>query len=207
MIACSCDRRRFCQALLPLGVTACLGLRVRGLLAETVQEGTQEAPEHKFDQPMPRPLTYRERFELAYASHFIPFLNILEEQIGREDVIESLKQLALQEAEEYARYVVREMGNDISVFKRLYHPSVPQANSIMTIEVTEDSESAYGIKISECLWAEVFQAAGAADLGYYAVCYGDVPFAGFVNPDIDLELSRTIMEGNSCCNLRYYYKS
>ena len=72
-------------------------------MAKTNSNSTEP---HKFDQPMRRLLTYRERFELEYASHLIPYLRILEQEIGRENVIATLRKLALQEAEEYAHYVV-----------------------------------------------------------------------------------------------------
>lgn len=162
---------------------------------------------HKFDQPMTRPLTYRERFRLEYASHFIPFLKLLEQEIGREPVIQSLQQLALQEAEEYARYIVQTKGkNDLSVFKENYGPTTPGISDVLTIEVTEESDTVYEIKISECLWASVFRENDAAHLGYAAVCCGDAPFARFVNPHIDLDLDGTIMEGKPSCRLRYYVK-
>jgi hypothetical protein len=162
---------------------------------------------HKFDLPMKVPLTYRKRFELEYASHFIPYLELLEKEISREKVIESLHKLALHEAEEYAEYVVKTKGkNDLSVFKEDYSPTTPGMSDILTIEVLEDTEEAYGIKITECLWAEVFRNAGVADYGYAAVCYGDVPFARCINPKIDLDLEGTIMEGKPFCRLRYFIK-
>ena len=172
---------------------------------EKVQE--PQTTQHKFDQLMKRPLTYRERFELEYASHFIPYLKLLDKEIGHEQVIKSLQKLALQEAEEYAEHVVRTKGkNDLSVFKEDYSPTTPGISDMLTIAVMEDTEEAYGIKITECLWAEVFRQAGAADFGYAAVCYGDVPFAHFVNPQIDLDLEGTIMEGKPFCMLRYFLK-
>ena len=162
---------------------------------------------HKFDQSTSRPLTYRERFELEYASHFIPYLKILEQEIGREKVIETLHKLALQEAEEYAHYVVEAKGkNDLSVFKEDYSPTTPGIKEILTIEVMEDTETAYEIKITECLWAEVFRNAGAAEYGYAAVCSGDVPFARCINSQIALDLEETIMEGKPFCKLRYFRK-
>ena len=162
---------------------------------------------HKFDKPTSRPLTYRERFELEYASHFIPYLKILEKEIGREKVIETLRKLAFQEAEDYAQYVVKAKGkDDLSVFKEDYSPDAPGFKEVMTIEVLENTEEAYEIKISECLWAEVFRKTGAADYGHAAVCSGDVPFTHCVNSQIDLDLDGTIMEGKPFCTLRYFYK-
>lgn len=172
---------------------------------EKVQD-PQAAP-HKFDKPMGRPLTYRERFELEYASHFIPYLKLLEKEIGHERVIQSLQKLALHEAREYAEHVVKTKGkNDLSVFKEDYGPATPGMSDILSIEVTENTDEAYEIKITECLWAEIFRKAGIADFGHAAVCYGDVPFARFINPQIDLNLDGTIMEGKPFCKLRYFIK-
>lgn len=163
--------------------------------------------QHKFDRLMKRPLTYRERFELEYASHLIPYLKLLEKEVGHEQVIRSLQKLALQEAEEYAEHVVRTKGkNDLSVFKEDYSPTTPGISDILTIEVIEDTEEAYEIKITECLWAEVFRKAGVPDYGYAAVCYGDIPFAHFISSQIDLNLEGTIMEGKPFCMLRYFVK-
>ena len=166
-----------------------------------------QATQHKFDQPMRRPLTYRERFELEYVSHFIPYLKLLEQGMDRESIIETLHKLALHEAEDYARAVVEARGkNDLTIFKEDYSPTTPGMKEILTIEVLEDTEEAYGIKITECLWAEVFRKAGVADYGHAAVCYGDVPFARFINSQIVLELEGTIMEGKPFCMLRYFVK-
>jgi len=167
----------------------------------------QEEKTHKFDKPMSRPLTYRERFEIEYGAHFIPFLKILAQEIGREKVIENLFKLSAQEAEEYAAYVVKAKGkNDLSVFKEDYNPTAPGFSDIMTIDVTEDTDSVYEIKITECLWAEIFRKADAAEFGYAAVCAGDVPYARCINENIDLELEGTIMEGKPFCSLRYFVK-
>jgi hypothetical protein len=162
---------------------------------------------HKFDQPMNHPLTHRVRFELEYASHFIPYIKILVKELGQEWVIRTLQKLALQEAEGYAEQMVRLKGkNDLSVFKEEFNPSSPGIRDVLAVEVVEDTEEAYGIKITECLWAEVFRKAGMADYGYAAVCFGDVPFARCVNSNIDLSLEGTIMEGKPFCMLRYFIK-
>ena len=156
---------------------------------------------------MKRALTWRERFEAEYAVHFIPYLRILEKEIGREKVIDSLKELALHAAEEGAKAFIKARGkNDLSLFK-YYSPTTAGIKDVLTIEVVEDTDKAYGIKITECLWAKVFREADASDYGYATVCFGDVPFARFVNPQIDLDLKGTIMEGKSLCALRYYVKA
>ncbi|HTX79155.1 MAG TPA: L-2-amino-thiazoline-4-carboxylic acid hydrolase [Longilinea sp.] len=166
-----------------------------------VQNSSSES--HKFDNLMKQPLTFREYFGVEFTSQFIPYLRLLEKEIGHDKVIQSLQQLSIQEAEEYAREVTEARGkNDLSIFKENYNPSTPT----LTLEVLEDTEDVYCIQITECLWADCFRQANAADLGLAAVCSGDAPFARFVNPQIDLDIEGTLMEGKPYCKLRYYVK-
>jgi hypothetical protein len=130
----------------------------------------------------------------------------LEKAIGHEQVIKSLQELAYHEAKEYAEHIVKAKGeNDLSFFKEIYNPSDPILKDILTMEVVEDTEETYVVNVTECLWAEVFRKAGAADYGYAAVC-SDVLFTSLVNPQIGLDLEGTIMEEKPCCLHRYYIK-
>lgn len=83
----------------------------------------------------------------------------------------------------------------------------PNTNEILSIEVLEDTDKVYEIKITECIWAKVFRDAGAAEYGLAAVCAGDALFARFISPNIDCDLTGTCMEGKPFCILRYYLKS
>jgi hypothetical protein len=169
-----------------------------------------QASRHKFDQPMRCPLTHRERVELEYAAHFIPFLKILEKSIGREKVIESLQELAYHETKAIAESDVKARGkNDLSFFKEIYSPTDPENQGlfdILTLELGESTEEVFEVRVTECLLAEVFRKAGAADYGYVAVC-ADVLYTRFVNPQIGLDLKGTIMQGDSCCMHRFYVKT
>ena len=162
---------------------------------------------HKFDQPIKCPLTRRQMIELEYASHFIPYLKILERMVGRDKVIESLQELAYQETKGFAEKIVREKGkNDLSFFKEIYDPANSENQElldILTWEVGKSTEEIFEVKVTECLIAEVFLKAGVGDYGYAAVC-SDVLFTKLVNPQIGLDLEGTMMQGSSCCMHRYY---
>jgi hypothetical protein len=80
-------------------------------------------------------------------------------------------------------------------------------NDMLSMEVLEDTDKVWCIKITECLWATTFQEAKAAEVGYAAVCQGDGMFPRAVNPDLDLDLTGTIMEGKPFCILRYHAKA
>jgi hypothetical protein len=201
------NRRDFIKWVVPACFGAYIGMRSLSVFAQTKQEENLQDDKHKFDRQMKQPLTWKQYFEAEYVSHFIPYLKILGKEIGKEKVISSLKKLAIQEAEQFAKDFVEAKGrNDLSVFK-YYGPDTPGIKNMLTVEVIEDTENAYEIKITECLWAKVFRDADAVDYGYAAVCSGDVPFAQLVNPNIYLDLKGTIMQGKSTCYLRYYVKS
>lgn len=165
--------------------------------------------QHKYDQPIRCPLTHRQRIELEYASHFIPYLKILEKLIGRDKVIESLQELAYQETKEIAEELVKAKGkNDLSFFKEIYDPADPENQDLLDIlswEVGRSTDEIFEVKVTECLLAEVFLKAGVGDYGFAAVC-SDVLFTKLVNPQIALDLEGTMMQGKSCCMHRFYVR-
>ena len=164
------------------------------------------ATPHKFDQPMKSPLTCRERVELEYTSQFIPYLKTLEKKIGHEQVIKSLQEYAFQGVNEFAEHIVEVAGkNDLSVIKEIYSPANPNLRDTLTMEVIESTEETYIVNVTECLLAEIFRKAGAADYGYASVCC-DILFTRLVNPEIGLDLEGTIMEGEPSCMHRWYIK-
>ncbi len=171
---------------------------------ETTQN--QRETRHKFDQPLKRPLTYRERVELQYASNFIPFLKVLEKVIGHEQVLQCLQEYAFQVAAAEAEEVVKAAGkNDLSLFKDLYSPADPVTNEVLIWEVLESTEETFVVNVTECLLAEVFRKAGAAEYGCAAICC-DVLFTRLVNPQIGLDLEGTLMEGYPSCLHRWYVR-
>ena len=160
----------------------------------------------EFDQPLKHLLTYRERTELQYASHFIPYLKFLEQSIGRELVIQSLQEFAYQGVKAFAEEIVKAAGkNDLSVIKEIFSPANPNLRDTLTMEVLESTEDTYVVNVTECLLAEVFRQAGAADYGYAYLCC-DVVLTRLVNPQIELNLDGTIMEEKPCCLHRWFVK-
>ena len=165
-----------------------------------------QATPHRFDQAMPSPLTFRQHVELEYASQFIPFLKHLEKTLGRDRVIELLREFAFHGVQQFADEIVKTKGkNDLSVFKEIFSPANPGLWNILTIQVIESTEKIFAIRVTECLLAQVFRQAGVAELGSTALCC-DALFTRFVNPQIGLDLDGTLMEGKSCCTYRWYLK-
>ena len=162
--------------------------------------------QHRFDQILKPPLTCRERVKLEYASVLIPYLKTLEKMIGREKVLESLQVYACQGVREFAAEVVKTKGkNDLSVFKEIFSPDNTNLWDVLTVEVVESTEETFKINVKECLLAEVFRKADAAEYGSALLC-NDVLFTRLVNPEIELNLEKTLMQGAECCSYTWFYK-
>jgi hypothetical protein len=75
--------------------------------------------------------------------------------------------------------------------------------NVLTFQIIEDTPSAFETKVTECLWAKTYREANAGDLGYILSCYGDYASAEGFNPKMRMIRTKTLMQGNDCCNQRY----
>lgn len=69
--------------------------------------------------------------------------------------------------------------------------------------VTEQSQDAFEMDVTECKYAEFYKELGEPELGFLLVCSADFPMAGGFGPDITLTRTQTIMQGASHCDFRY----
>lgn len=69
-------------------------------------------------------------------------------------------------------------------------------------EKLEDGEERQAYRYTRCLWADVFRAQGAEDLGLW-ICRSDGPVAAAFNPRIRFQRTQTLMEGDECCDHVY----
>lgn len=66
----------------------------------------------------------------------------------------------------------------------------------------EDTPQAFEVKITECLWAKTYRDFNAADLGYILSCYPDYASTKAFNPKMRMIQTKTLMQGDDCCNHR-----
>jgi len=203
------DRRSFFGRTVPACAAGCLALQARTLFAQPPQgQGQPAAAIHKFDAEMPVKVTRRLAFRLQYALEFIPLTLFLSKTMGPEKAIELLKKFSAERSVEGAAESVKRLGgNDFAALKKLFSADSPAFQGVLTMAVTESTEKAHQLKVTECLWASTFRAANAGDQGFAAVCYGDYAFAKAFNPQFEMERDQTLMQGHSCCNHRYLLKS
>jgi len=200
------DRRGFLGGLLPACAMTCMGSYALSLSSPTRANAAMQQDAHKFDALVDPVPTWR-RLEVVKIARFLEFSQYLAQQMGRDRVIEILKDFQSQRNAGQARTATQRLGSDdFAAFKRFYNPSIPALNRIVTMEIVENTDTVYEWRVTECINSDPYLRADAADLGYAAACYGDYAFAESFNPAIRLTRDQTLMQGHPCCNHRYTWE-
>lgn len=197
------DRRAFLYGIVPACAMTCAALKgpfgppCAGLAAPG-----QETP-HRWDVPLDPAPTLRQ-LEVTRIRRFLQFAEYLSDRMGREALLETLKDFQSRSNMEQARAAVARRGsNDFDAFKAFYDPGIPALARIVTMEVVESTDRVYEWRITECINTEPFLRADASDIGYASTCHGDFAFAEAFNPSIKLTRGKTLMQGDAYCNHRY----
>jgi hypothetical protein len=197
-------RRQFITRIVPGCALTCLGA---GAICRAIAKPKQNASEgstHKFDAELDEDLTYRQMFQRQYFNTIV-LGKELKEELGDEEAIELIKKLSAklgieigekqaQQSEEKGLQAFVGQFKDPNNFK-----------SILTKEVVEDTENAFELKVTECLWAEVFREKEAGDIGFAWICYGDHTWPQGFNPKIRMIRDKTLMQGHAYCNHRFVW--
>jgi hypothetical protein len=197
----SIGRRELFVRTAPACAIACLGLgRVDKLAGALRGLPCQEA--HKFDRKMDRTFTPRE-FAEAVNRGFIQLIRTLRQEMEDGEVIRLLKvnseEIGRQQGEAHAGMVP---DTSFQSFTAAFRQMI--SGDSLTGEIVQDTERAFELKVTECIWATVFGESGLdGDLGHAAVCNMDYSWPPAFNPAFRMERSRTLMQGHDCCNHRY----
>jgi len=204
----SFDRRTFLGRSLPACAASLLGCSSVPLFGMPSIGGRPSPAQNKFDAEMPNKLTMRQLFAQRYGSIFIPFIKYCAVTLGREKTVEMLKAYAAESAAAAAANLAKRLGsNDFEAARKYFDPANPNFANTMTFTVPESTDRVFRLHVTECLWARIFLEAKVGDLGYAAVCFGDFQSAQSFNPRIELARTKTLMQGDDCCNHRYLLKA
>jgi hypothetical protein len=168
--------------------------------------GKDPAEKHKLDAKSQ--FSYADVFDFGLKGTYIPILQALREELDREDYIELLKKAG----EDAGRAAGRRMAqagpsNDFASFKAVLLEPDPFWKHTLTWTVEENTDEAFEVKITECLWAKTFRDANAADIGYATVCHPDYAMAQGDNPKMRMERTKTLMQGHGFCNHRWLWEA
>lgn len=195
------DRRQLLLQMLPAGAFACLLCR-HGLAATPQEKGAAPSAKHKFQEPCD--MSYEQLFRFTYGQGAIPLMKAMGAEMGREKFIDFLKRASSAATVDEVREGLKKTPkNDLATYTAELRNPGPLFKHALTSTVVEDSPTAVEVRITECLWAKTFRAADAADIGYAMCCHGDFAAATAFNPKMKMIRTKTLMQGNDCCNHRW----
>ena len=194
------SRRQFLIKTVPACALTCIG--AKGLLGMTYLSGQHEG-KHKFDHPLERTLTYRQYY-MSNTAGKIQLIKTLIKELGKEKAIELIKtdtrENALAMGQRQAKAAKK---NDFNTYVDQIRGEYEYT---LTKEVVEDSEKAFELKVTECLFAEPYLRAGlGGEVGFAALCYMDYFWPKGFNENIKLVRDKTLMQGHAYCNHRYVW--
>lgn len=136
-----------------------------------------------------------------HAKSLVSIVRAVEEKYGKEGV-EAVRNAWLKEVfykpwQEKGRSVER---NDVQTFARILESGCAGTHEWKR---TEDEPNKVAYRFTKCFWADVFRKLGAEDVGKW-LCDSDQFNAKGFNPDIKLKRTKTLMEGEDCCDHVFY---
>jgi hypothetical protein len=72
-----------------------------------------------------------------------------------------------------------------------------------TVEVVEDRPTRLSYRVRRCFLAEAWRSANAQELGFAYNCAWDFGFCRGLNPEMKFTRTKTLMQGDDCCNHSY----
>lgn len=125
-------------------------------------------------------------------------------QMGRDNLLEMIRKASEEGSRLSAQKAVKRLQkNDFATFKAMYKGKPDRfGEHILTVLITEESDTVIAERVTECLFAKTFRDAGAADIGYACSCHGDFAWAQAYNPKLRLIRDKTLMNGDEYCNFR-----
>ncbi len=193
-------RRKFITSVIPACAITCLGSNAAFASILRAEANLIQEKKHKFDNNFEQKLTYRQLLGRQFRN-FIILAKALEKEMGKEKAHAFLKKVSTEGQTNFGKQQASRMKDNsfdkyVNQFRKGY-------DNVLTMEIVEDTKKAFELKVTECIWAETFLQAKAADIGYAWVCWGDYAWAEGFNPKIKLVRDKTLMQGHDRCNHRY----
>ena len=193
--------RRDLFHILPAGAAACLGCTAASMCAAQTALQTASAPRsdgfaEKAD------MTWQQVFDFSYKG-YARLMKKLAARVGHDEFLAILQKASTENTLERMESLLQSApARDLRVFEA-WMKTQPIYGNALVYDVLEETDTAFEIHVSQCLWAKTFRAQNAADIGYASICYPDYASTTAFNPKIKLLRTKTLMQGDDCCNHRW----
>lgn len=163
---------------------------------------------HKFDHDI-QGISYRQYLRDAYAGR-IELIRELEGILGTKRTHEIVEKFYTQNTIDGIKKLVEGLDTSIESIEDFENLVIklkesPFSQQTQTDELLESEPGTFQFCTRECLYAEVFRSLNAADLGLIMLCNGDVTSAEVFHPKLRLERTKTLMQGDDCCDFKYVW--
>jgi hypothetical protein len=164
-----------------------------------------EKLDHKFKEKLE---TTYERFYINAFAEQIALIRELERVIGKNKAHEIVSEWSEKRVFNGIRAHLEEEGISINSFEEFkdYQKKMwesPRVKRTHTYSITKNTPNSVTYTVTECIWAETMRSLEATDLGNLMMCKTDFASAKAYNPKISLTRSKTIMNGDECCDFTY----
>jgi len=133
----------------------------------------------------------------------VQFVRVLKNELGEPELVRLLNVMSADIGRQTgARQAQTSPDTSFQTFVQVFRP--PNFADSLTHEVVEDTEKVFGLRVTECLSAEVLRSVGLdGEIGHAVVCNMDYYWPPAFNPKFKLERTKTLMQGHDICNHRY----
>ncbi len=154
-------------------------------------------------------ISYADFLKEVYAGR-VALIREFEKHFGEEQVHSLLKDFYDSQARASANALVVRLDSPIERiedFQKLAESldARPFTQKTMVNEHALTSSGQFTRTTRHCLWADIFKDLNATDLGKIMLCDTDFPSTKAFHPRLRLERTKTIMQGNDCCNFVYHW--
>ena len=166
----------------------------------------EASDKHKFAEDAG--MTFQEVYDFAYKNTISLMQNVANE-LGEDRFIEILttavSEAALQGGQNAAK---NRPDNGFAAYKALVKGLWAGRlwKHALTFDIVEDTGKALEIRVTECLWAKTFHEGHASDIGYATLCHPDYAHCQGFNPKIKMIRTKTLMQGDDCCDHRWVWE-
>jgi len=146
-------------------------------------------------------LINQRKIEAEIASAFI-------RSFGKEFGIEKAFEIAAKTIQELAcdagKKIAETYGYNSLKYLACVIREIWSKDNALEIEFLEETADKLFFNVKQCCYAEMYKSSGLSDFGYCLSCNRDAAFVKGFNPDIIMKRTKTIMDGASCCDFRFY---
>jgi len=196
------DRRRFLVQVVPACSLACLCAAKVGSQEAAEPSAPESEGQHKFEVEFEQKTTMLQQVTRQNRA-YIEFIKTLQSELDEEELIRLLKVHSASVGRQVGeRQAKNSPDTSFQTFVATFRP--PNFDKSLSLEIVDDTDKVFELRVTECVWAKVYREAGlGGEIGHAAVCNMDYHWPPAFNKDFTMERSKTLMQGDDCCNHRY----